>query len=155
MQYMKRAVKINNKHAVVVGLVAGLLGFVLGATALGLSIQSRNILNNRADSYLSAYVKAHPEELKGSIGPEGPSGPTGPRGEVGPTGPQGATGPTGPAGPEYTPPYDQVCGGFSKVYYCKTKATIGNFYSNPLCSSLYSTKAVASCSTGATLGTLN
>jgi hypothetical protein len=55
---------------------------------------------------LEAYIKAHPEELRGPAGMKGSPGPAGlpgPIGPIGPTGPAGIPGAIGPRGPQGAP----------------------------------------------------
>lgn len=151
---MQKISKFIKKHGAIIGLFAGSVGLVTGIVSVQISYQSKRLLNERVDSYISEYVNNNQRELRGPAGPQGSAGPQGDVGATGPAGPQGSVGAIGPAGPKYTPPYNQICGGSSQVNYCSTGATVGTFYSESLCGN-YFNKTVTKCSNGVNVGTLN
>ncbi|MDB5161801.1 MAG: hypothetical protein JWM52_309 [Candidatus Saccharibacteria bacterium] len=157
---MKKMLKLVKKYGGIIGVFMGLAGFIMGGTALFLSIKSEGIINNSAQSYISQYVNKNAANLKGERGDKGFQGSVGLTGSMGLQGPQGSIDPQGPvgltgsSGKSYSPPYDMLCGSFTgRVYQCSSFSTIGTISSDALCAS-YS-KAVTKCGGYFTIGTLN
>lgn len=157
---MKSFSKFIKHYGITVGFGAGLAGLIMGATALGIVVSTKNTFDNKMDDYISHYVIDHAQDLKGPRGEVGFKGETGmtgiagPQGSIGLTGSQGATGLRGSSGATYSPPYDALCGSYTgRIYQCGSFSTIGTLSSDTLCAS-YS-KAVTKCGGYYTIGTLN
>jgi hypothetical protein len=157
---MKRLLKLIKQYGAIIGIVTGLLGFVLGAAALCISLESKSIISDKAEAYISSYVKDHADKLKGEAGKVGQQGsiglqgPAGPQGSTGAIGPQGLTGARGMSGELYSPPSGMLCADYSgNVTKCGSYVTLGTLSTNMLCSS-YSSGSVVKCgSTYTTIGT--
>lgn len=157
---MKKFLKLIRQYGGIIGTTAGLLGFAMGGTALYFSLSSKAMFDDKAETYISGFVKEHADQLKGETGETGQQGPiglqgsTGPKGATGATGLQGPIGARGASGATYSPPSGMLCTDFlGNVTRCGSFITLGKLSTDVLCSS-YS-KAVTKCGSFSTIGTLN
>ena len=94
------------KRELVVGLLAGLVGSVMGMSVNTASVAEEvaqgevlTVCINKKTGAIKVANKCSKEERKTTLGGVGPQGPQGEKGEKGDTGAVGATGSTGATGP--------------------------------------------------------
>jgi len=93
------------KRELLVGLLAGLVGSVIGVSANTASVAEEvaqgevlTVCINKKTGAIKVANKCSKEERKTTLGGVGPQGPQGEKGDKGDTGAVGATGATGPQG---------------------------------------------------------